>query len=126
MCIVLKKLVHAFKLICLSLGIVVFVCGTPIEWQRIVRVLWVLLMEDIVFAIVPVGERSVVGARLLDWLWSFLDLSMLSLSSLALFTSELCLVGSVHIHSVWVDDLALFLKVKGLLMAFNFCFDKFI
>lgn len=44
---------------------------------------------------------------------------------LALLTSELSLVGRVHVHSVWVDDLALFLKVKGLLVTFNFSVDEF-
>ena len=44
---------------------------------------------------------------------------------LALLTSELSLVGRVHVHSVWVDDLALFLKVKGLFMALYFSVDEF-
>ena len=58
--VVIKKFLHAFQLLSLSLSEIVFVSGTTVEGQRVVRVLRVFLMEDVILAVVPVGERGMV------------------------------------------------------------------
>ena len=73
-------------------------------------------MEDVILAILPVGEACLVAGRLLDrlgWLDDFINLWS---GSLALLTTILGLIGGGEVHAVWVDNLGFFLKVEGLLM----------
>ena len=76
-------------------------------------------MENIVLAIVPVRERGLVRAGLLDrprWLHNFFNFPR---SSVAFFASEFSFVCRGEVHLVWVDDLALLLQIKGLFVWFD-------
>ena len=76
-------------------------------------------MEDVIFAILPVGEASLVAGRLLDGLGRLDDFINLWSGSLALLTTILGLIGGREVHAVRVDNLGFFLKVEGLLMILN-------
>ena len=56
----------------------------------------------------------------MNWLGSVCDFLLLRGSSLTFFTLILCLVGSIKLHFMWVDDLRLFLKVESFLVILNF------
>ena len=73
-------------------------------------------MEDVILAILPVGEASLVAGRLLDGLGWLNDFINLRCGSLALLTTIFGLIGGGEVHAVRVDNLGFFLKVKGLLM----------
>ena len=60
----------------------------------------------------------------MNWLGSVCDFLLLRGSSLAFLTLILCLVGSIKLHSVWVDDLGFLLKVESLLVILNFSLRK--
>lgn len=51
-----------------------------------------LLMEDVILAVVPVGEGSMVGASLLDGLRSLHNFTLLGLRTLTLLARESGLV----------------------------------
>ena len=119
-----QELLHAFQLAGLALGEILFVSRTTIERKRVVRVLWVLLMEDVILAVVPVGEGGMVGACLLDGLRGLHNFTLLGLGALSFLASEPGLVRRDKVHGVRVDDLGFFLKVEGLLMALNLCLCK--
>lgn len=76
-------------------------------------------MEHIVVTVLPVGERSVIRASLLNGLGRFNQLLVLRFGFFALFSPVLVLVRRFEVHSVRIDDFALFLKVEGLLVALN-------
>ena len=114
-----EQFLHAFEFLALPLREIVFVCRSSVERQRVVRVLRFLLMEDVILAIVPVWECCVVWARFLDWLRWFNNLVHFSRSSFTLFSAELAFIRRCHVHLVRVDDLALLLEIKGLLVGFN-------
>lgn len=78
-------------------------------------------MEDIVLTIVPVGERSMVGACLLDWLRGSHDFLVRNWHGLALITPEFLFVGRLEFHGVWVDDFGLLLHVESLLVILDIC-----
>jgi len=101
--------------------VVEFVGRTTIEWKRVVGILWALFMEHIVLAIVPVGERSVIGACLLDRLRGSHDLDVLGGCRFALLAPKLLLVSGLEVHGVRVDDLCLFLHVESLFVIFDVC-----
>lgn len=115
---------HAFQLTGLALGEILFVSRTTIEWKRVVRVLRVLLMEDVILSVVPVGEGGVVGARLLDGLGRLHNFTLLGLGALSFLAGVLGLVGRHKVHCVRIDDLGFLFQVKGLLMALDFCLGK--
>ena len=75
-----------------------------------------LLMEDIILAVVPVGEGGVVRARLLNRARRLHDLIDFPLRLLALLPPKLAFVRRRQIHSVRVDNLALLLQVERLLV----------
>jgi len=121
LCAVIEKVLHAAQLSSLPLSEVVFVRRASVERQRIVRVLGVLFVEDIIVAVLPVRERCLVRARLLDglrWMCHFLNF-LFGLQ--ALLSSELAFVCSRHVHLVRVDDLGLFFEVECLLVVFDLC-----
>ena len=116
MSVIVEQFLHSLKLLRLPLCKIVFVCRASIEWQRVVRVLRVLLVEDVVLAIVPVGERGVVRASLLNrsrWLDNLIHLPR---GSLTLLPAELGFICCREVHSVRVDNLAFFLQVERLLV----------
>ena len=78
------------------------------------------LVEHVVLAVVPVGERRTIAACLLNrfrWLYNFIDFSR---GPFPLFPPELGLVGRVEVHPVRIDNLAFFLEIEGLLVRFDF------
>ena len=82
-------------------------------------------MEDVVLAVVPVGERCTITASLLNrfgWLYDFINFAR---GPFTFFPSELGLVCRGEVHPVWVDNLAFFLEIEGLLVGFNFGLGEF-
>lgn len=79
------------------------------------------LVEDIILAVVPVGEGGVVRAHLLDRLRRLNRLSSLLFRTFALLPPKLCLCGGLEVHPVRIDDLGLFLQVKGVLVVLDLC-----
>jgi len=77
-------------------------------------------VEDIVLAVIPVGEGSVIGAGLLDRLGRFHNFLLFHLGLFTSLSLELSFVCCRQVHLVRVDDLALLLEVEGLLVAFDF------
>ena len=51
--------------------------GLPLERKRVEWELWVLLMEYVILAVVPVGIARLVTGGLHDWLWRPHNLLML-------------------------------------------------
>lgn len=78
-----------------------------------------LLVENVVLSVFPVGEASLVAGRLRDGLGHLLDLVNLAGSSFALLAPELGLVRRGKVHVVRVDDPALLLQVEGLLVVLH-------
>ena len=73
-------------------------------------------MEDIILAIVPVGEGSSVRTCQLNGLRSLSNLLLFGLCTLALVSPVLRLVRRAEIHLMWVDNFGLFLKIEGALV----------
>ena len=119
MCVIVEHFLHSLQLLRLPLCKIVFVCRTAIERQRVVRVLRVLLVEDIIFAVVPVGERGVIRTGLLNRSGRLDNLINFSRGSLALFPAELGLICCRKVHPVWVDNLALLFQIERLLVWLN-------
>ena len=84
----------------------------------------VLFMEDIVFTVVPIMEGRMIRTGLLNWFGWFNDICFLWSSSLALLSPILRFVRRPQIHLVWINDFAFFLKIEGLLMAFDISLSK--
>lgn len=114
-----EELLHALEFTGLALGEVLFVGGATCEGQRVVRELGVLLMENIILSVVPVREGRIVGARLLNGLGRARDFLDSLRRFLSLLAPILRFVRRGQVHFVRVDNLALLLKVKGLLMALD-------
>ena len=76
-------------------------------------------MEDVVFAVIPVGEGGVIGAEALNGLGGLLEFLVLRRILQALLSSELRAVCRRHVHLVRVDDLALLFQVEGFLVVFD-------
>ena len=114
--VIVQQFLHSLQLLRLPLRKIVFVCGAAIEWQRVVRVLRVLLVEDVVLAVVPIGERCVVRAGLLDgprWLNNLIHLPR---GSFALLPAELSFICSCEVHPMRVNNLALLFQIERLLV----------
>ena len=97
---------------------ILFVGRTAIEWQRVVRELRVSFVENVIFAVVPVRESCMVGARLLNRLVRPNYLLFLFRGRFPFLALIFLLVGRFEIHRMWVDDLCLFLEVESLLVRF--------
>ena len=121
LCAVFEKVLHAFELASLPLCKVVFVRRPSVEGKRIVRELRMLLVEDVILAVLPVGERCLVRTGLLDGLRCINDVLHFLLCLIAFLSSELGFVSGCHVHLVRVDDLGLLLEVEGLLVVFYLC-----
>lgn len=117
--VLVQEFLHALQLLHLSLGVILLVRRSTVEGQLVVRVLRVLLMEDVVFAVIPVGEGGVVGAEAVDGLGGLFDFLVLRRILQALLTSEFRPVRRRHVHLVRVDDLGLLLKVEGLFVVLD-------
>jgi hypothetical protein len=117
---------HTTQFPSLSLSEIVFVGRSSVEGQRVVRVLRVLLVEDIVPTVVPVGEGSVIRACLLGGLGRSSNFLLFHLGLFTPLSLKLSFVCCSQVHLVRVDDLALLLKVEGLLVAFDFSLGKFL
>ena len=73
-------------------------------------------MEDIILAIVPVGEGSSVRTCQLNGLRSLSNLLLFGLCTLALVSPVLRLVRRAEIHLMWVDNFGLFFQIEGALV----------
>ena len=126
MSVVVEEVLHTAQFTSLSLSEIVFVRRSSIEGQRVVRVLRVLLVEDIVPAVIPVGEGGVIRACLLGGLGRSRNFLLFHLGLFTLLSLVFSFVCCGHVHLVRVDDLALLLKVEGLLVAFDFSLGELI
>ena len=79
-----------------------------------------LLMEDVILAIVPIGERGMIRTCLLNGLLCVDNLSNAGLGTLALITLELGFICCCEVHPVRVDDFGLLLKIEGFLVGLDF------
>ena len=122
---VLNEILHAAQLASLPLCEVVFVRRSSVERQRIVRELGVLLMEDVVLSVLPVGERCLVRARLLDGLRRLHNVCNLWLGSFPLLSSVLRFVRRLEVHLVRVYDLGLLLEIEGRLVVLDLGLPQF-
>lgn len=84
-----------------------------------------LLMENIVLSVIPVGERRVIRTGLLDGFRRLHNLRSFLRSLFTLLTSVLRFVCCRHVHLMRVDDLALLLEVEGIFMALDFGLGEF-
>lgn len=55
-----EHILQTLQILSLLRRVSLLVGGSTSEWQSVVRVLGMFLMENIVFAVVPVGEASMV------------------------------------------------------------------
>ena len=117
--VLVHELLQAFKLFSLSFSMGLLVRGATIEGQGVVRVLWVLLVEDVVLTVGPVRVRRTVGGSLLDGLRGLNRLLGLGADLFALLSLILVLVRRLQVHVVRVDDLAFLLEVESFLVALN-------
>lgn len=76
-------------------------------------------MEDIVFAVVPVRERGMVRAGLLDRLGWLANLLLLRFSTRSLFALVFGLVSCGKVHGVRIDNFSLFLQIESLFVALH-------
>ena len=118
--VIVEQFLHSLQLFRLPLCKIVFVCRASIERQRVVRVLRVLLMEDIVLAVVPVGERGAVRAGLLNRSRRLNDLIHFPRGPLALLPAELSFVCCREVHPVRVNNLAFLLQIESLFVWLDF------
>lgn len=110
----------SFKLSELGICEVLLVSWLSLERQRVEWVLGVLLMKDVLFAVVPVGESCLVWRHLnnrLAVVSEFLVLWVLRQSFFSLVNGLVC---GCEVHLVGVDYFGLFLKVESILMILNF------
>lgn len=85
-----------------------------------------LLMENVLLAVVPVGEAGHVGTHLHNWLglinrWIFLR--VLRVTFLASIRNIVC---RLQVHIVRVDNLGLFLQIECFLMILNIGVRQFV
>jgi len=83
-------------------------------------------MENIVFAVVPVRECSMIGASLLDGLGRTDDFLVFRGNWLALISSEPLLVRRLEVHSVRVNDLRLLLHVECFFVVLYLCLGQLV
>ena len=114
-----KKMRHAGKLLSLAVSMSILVGGTSVEGEGVVRVLRVLLVENVVLTVGPMRIGSTVRCGLLDGLRGLDRLLGLGLDLLAFLSLILVLVGCAKVHVVRVDDLAFLLEVESFLVALN-------
>ena len=98
---------------------ILFVGRASVERERVVGVLRALLMEHIILAVVPVGERCMVRASLLDRLCGTSDRNVFLRNRLTLLATEPLLVRGLEVHRVRVNNLCLLLHVEGLLVVLD-------
>ena len=119
MVILIEDVLEPAQIFLLLLGVGVLVGRPASKRQCVVRILGMLLMEDIILAVVPVRKTGVVAGGLGDGLGRFDYLIDLRCGSLAFLATELGLVGCRQVHIVRVDDLAFFLEIEGLLVVLH-------
>lgn len=104
---------------------VLSVSGLSGERKRVEWILWVLLVENIIFTVIPIWEASHIAGSHLDWLfwvsnflvfWHFLNWLLLS---------EINFVCCGEVHFMWVDDFSFFFKVKRFFMVANISLAQF-
>ena len=125
MSVIIKQFLHSLELCSLPLCKIVFVSWATIERQRVVRVLRVLLVEDIILAVIPIGEWSTIRTRLLDrprWLNNLIHFTRGSFSFLS---AELSFIRCGKVHSVWIDNLALLFQIESLFMRLDLSLHQF-
>lgn len=83
-------------------------------------------MENIVFTIVPVRERGMIAAGLLDWSTWAHDLLVFLWGRLTFLTLKSLLVSGLQIHGVGINDFSLFFHVERLFVILDLCLRKFI
>ena len=111
--------IQTVKLFRLHIVVILFVRRLSIEGKRVVGVLRALLMENIVLTVVPIRERGVVRASLLNRFGGTHDLNIGLRSRFTLVAPEPLLVSRLEVHGVRVDDLRLLLHVKSLLVVLH-------
>lgn len=102
------------------------VCRATVEGERVVGVLRALLMEHIVLAIIPVRERCMVRACLLNGFIRAYNLLIFRGNGFTLFATESLLMSRLKVHSMRVDDLGFFLHVEGLLVVLDLSSRKLV
>lgn len=93
MMVFVKYVLKATQILLLLRRVRLLVGGATCEWQGVVRVLRMLFMEDIVFAVVPVREACMIRSCLLDrpgWLNDFIDFLSGSLTLLTFVLGLVC------------------------------------
>jgi hypothetical protein len=86
----------------------------------------VLLVENVIFTVVPVGEIGGVAAALLNWFVHFEDFSMLLLCFFSLCSIMDNFAGGGKFHRMGVNDLGFFLGVESYFMASHIGILKFV
>lgn len=110
----LQHFIVLFEFALLLLGEALFVVALSFKRQRVEWILWLLLVEDIALAVLPVRKALLVVAGAQDG-FSLIDILVVLLQRwlhmVALINNLVC---SVAVHFVWVDDLRFFLQVECL------------
>ena len=76
-----------------------------------------LLVENVIFPVIPVGEIRGVAAALLNGLVHFEDLRMLLLCFFSLRSIVDDFVGGCKFHSMGINDFSFFLTIESYFMA---------
>lgn len=92
-------------------------CRNTCEWQRVDRELGRLFVEDVSFAVIPVGETRHVRTHLHDGFIFFRNPAILWFLFRTLFAGVSKSSGCPHVHVVRVDDLCLFFKIESIFVA---------
>jgi len=88
------------------------------EWQRVEWILWMLLMEDVAVAILPIWKCCSICWILKNWFFVFLVLLWVSSFWFDVGAFELVSSHSLALHAVRVDYLCFLLKVEGFLLLY--------
>jgi hypothetical protein len=92
------------------------VLGVAAERQRVDRVLWVLLMENVSVAISPVRVVHLVRTVELHWLLAELVVKIDQVSTLPVAAVVNLTLSRLQIHLVGIDDLGFLLQVESALV----------
>ena len=115
------------ELIHLVFSKVHFVWGVSFEWKRVIWILWMTLMVDVIFTILPVRVFSLVMAHL--WCGGIILVDGLELTwyLLHLKWHKGRLLSGCHFHTMRVDYARLLLHVECVVFLwYDFCLLDFI
>ena len=108
----LQHVIMFFQLSHLLFREVLLIVRLALEGQRVEGVLWVLLVEDVVLAVLPVWEVLLIAREADDGFGIVVKLPALAFLRAGVVVRVSHATSRLHFHAVRVDDFGLFFEVE--------------